>query len=94
MNERIERLRKHYVESDRHVDIERAVIITEIYRENEEKPPIMKRALALDAILSRMHIEIRDDELLVGNHAEKCRGVPLFPEYAVDWIMKHLLNLS
>jgi len=87
MNDRIERLRKHFVESNRHVDIERAVIITEVYRENEEKPPIIKRALALDTILSRMHIEIREDELIVGNHAEKCCGVPLFPEYAIDWLM-------
>lgn len=90
MNSRIERLRKHFVESDRHVDIQRAIIVTEVYRKNEEKPQIIKRALALDAILSQMNIEIRDDELIIGNHAKKCKGVPLFPEYAIDWILNDM----
>jgi formate C-acetyltransferase len=90
MNERIQRLRQRFVESDRQVDIERAVIVTEVYRDNEEKPQIIKRALALDAVLSRMSVEVRDDELIVGNHAENRRGVPLFPEYAVDWILRDM----
>ncbi|MBW1994259.1 MAG: glycyl radical protein [Deltaproteobacteria bacterium] len=90
MNERIKRLRKRFIESERHVDIERAMIITEVYQENEEKPQIIKRALALDAIFTRMTIEVRDDELIVGNHAKRCRGVPLFPEYAVDWILEDM----
>ena len=90
VSERIRRLRERFVESERSVDIERALIITEVYRENEAKPQILKRALALDAILSGISIEIRDDELIVGNHAKDRRGVPLFPEYAVDWILDQM----
>ena len=90
MNSRIERLRKRFVESERHVDLERAVIITDVYRRNEEKPQIIKRALALEAIFSQMSIEVRSDELIVGNHAKECRGVPLFPEYAIDWILRDM----
>ena len=90
MNTRIERLRKHFVDSNRHVDIQRAVIVTEVYREHEEKPQIVKRAMALGAVLSRMPIEIRNDELIVGNHAQRCKGVPLFPEYAIDWILNDM----
>jgi pyruvate-formate lyase len=67
MNERIERLKERFLSSERKVDIERAMIVTETYRENEEKPQIIKRALALKAILSRMGIDLRDDELIVGN---------------------------
>jgi len=94
MNPRIERLKSHFIKSHRHVDIQRAIIITEVYRNNEEKPQILKKALALDAILSQMQIEIRDDELIVGNHAEKCKGAPLFPEYAIDWILNDMDSFS
>jgi formate C-acetyltransferase len=90
MNERIERLRERFLSSERKVDIERAIIITEVYQGNEEKPQIMKRALALKAILSRMGISLRDDELIVGNQTKDRRGVPLFPEYAVEWILEQM----
>ena len=50
MNRRIERLRKRYVESERKVDIERAVIVTETYKQNEDKPPIIAKAMALEAV--------------------------------------------
>ena len=86
MNERIERLRQLFLDSERLVDLERAIIITEVYQEHEEKPQIVKRALALNAILSRMSIEFREDELIVGNQTKHHRGGALFPEYAVDWI--------
>ncbi len=87
MNGRIERLRQRFLDSERLVDLERAIIITEVYQEHEEKPQIIKRALALKAILSRMSIEFREDELIVGNQTKHHRGGALFPEYAVDWIL-------
>jgi pyruvate-formate lyase len=90
MNKRIERLRKRYVESERKVDIERAVIITEAYKKNEEKPPIIAKALALKAIFSQMGIAVRKDELIVGNLTKDEKGTPLFPEYAVGWILRSM----
>jgi pyruvate formate-lyase/glycerol dehydratase family glycyl radical enzyme len=90
MNERICRLRERFVQSGRKVTTERALIITEIYQKNEEKPEILKRALALDAVLQRMSIAVYGDELIVGNQSEERRGVPLFPEYAVDWILEQM----
>lgn len=90
MENRIRALKHKFLESPRHVDVERAVIITEVHRENEDKPPIIRRALSLEALLSRMSIGIREGELIVGNHAKEIRGVPLFPEYAVDWILEQM----
>jgi formate C-acetyltransferase len=90
MNPRIERLKKRFLDSERHVDIERALIVTEVYRENEEKPAIIKKALAIKEIFSRIETRVRADELIVGNHTRNCRGVPLFPEYAIDWILKDM----
>ena len=90
MNERIKRLRDRFINSKRVVDIERALIITEIYKAHEEKPQIIKKALALKAILSKMSIVVRDHELIVGNQTKHHRGGPLCPEYAVDWILDQM----
>ena len=90
MNQRIERLRKRYVESERKVDIERAVIITKAYKKNEDKPPIIAKALALKAVFSQMSIAVRKDELIVGNLATDGKATPLFPEYAVGWILRSM----
>ena len=90
MNHRIERLRKRYVESKRKVDIERAVIVTEAYKRNEDKPPIIAKALALKALFTEMSISVREDELIVGNLAKDRKGTPLFPEYATGWILRSM----
>ncbi len=90
MNERIRLLRQRFVESPRRVNIERALIITKVYQENEDKPQIIKRALGLSAVLSQMRIEIREGELIVGNQTKDRKGVPLFPENAVDWILDQM----
>ncbi len=90
MQARIVRLRKRFVESERKVDIERAVIVTELFRQNEDKPPIVAKAMALEAVFARMHIAVRADELIVGNLTQDPRGTPLFPEYAVGWILESM----
>jgi len=76
MNKRIERLRKRDVESERKVDIDRAVMITEAYKKDEDKPPIIAKGLALEAIFSQMPITVREDELIVGN-LTKCLELAL-----------------
>jgi len=58
---------------------ERAVIWTEIYKKNEDKPPILKAALALEETLKRMSIAIYDDELIVGNQGSALRATTLSP---------------
>ena len=90
MNERIKQLRDAFVNSKRVVDIERALIITKSYQFHEEKPQIIRKALALREILSKMSIVIRDNELIVGNQTPHLKGGPLCPEYAVDWILEQM----
>jgi pyruvate formate-lyase/glycerol dehydratase family glycyl radical enzyme len=45
---------------------------------------------AANETLKEMSIFIDDNELLVGNQSSKLRAAPIFPEYAVNWIMKEL----
>ena len=69
---------------------ERALLITESYRETEGQPMVLRRAKALDNILRSMSIYIEDGQLIVGNHASVGRAAPVFPEYAFDWVIDEL----
>ncbi len=69
---------------------ERARIYTEVYREHEETPVILKRAYALEKTLKEMTIFIDEGELIVGNQSSALRAAPIFPEYVTEWIIKEL----
>lgn len=86
MNNRIHALKDAFFEVMRSADIERAVLVTESYRNNEDKSDPMKRAIALRHIMEKTTIAIHPHELIVGCHAPRVRAVPLFPEYAAGWI--------
>ena len=86
MTDRIRKLRDGFVSSNRCVDVRRAVLLTESYKKHYSKTEVMKKALALENILLNTEIEIRDGELIVGNFTKFRRGVPLFPEYATEWL--------
>jgi formate C-acetyltransferase len=81
MNERIRRLRKLSVETQESLSIERALITTRFYQENEGKfsPPEM-RALNFLEICKQKTIYIGHDELIVGERGPAPKSVPTFPE--------------
>lgn len=94
LSERIYNLREAVLKAKPTVCPERARIYTEVYKENESKPLIIKRATALYETLKRMSIFINDGELIVGNQSSILRAAPIFPEYAVSWILKELDELD
>lgn len=61
--------------------IERAVLVTQSYRQTEGMPYILRRAEALKYLLCNMTIFIDKEELIVGNHGSRPRSAPLFPEF-------------
>jgi len=69
---------------------ERARLITESWQETEGEPIVVRRAKALEKILTGMNIFIRPGELIVGNHASEVRAAPLFPEFSVQFILDEL----
>lgn len=91
---RIAELREKVLSTKPSVCTERAKFYTEIYRMNEEKPVILKRALALKKTLEEMTIFIDDGELIVGNQSSQHRAAPIFPEYAVDWLPQEMNELD
>jgi formate C-acetyltransferase len=69
---------------------ERALITTEIYRANMDQPLAIRRALMYKNVLERMSIYIEKQTLLAGNQASSNRSAPVFPEYAMDWVIAEL----
>ncbi|TCL62795.1 formate C-acetyltransferase [Hydrogenispora ethanolica] len=69
---------------------ERALLITESFRETEGEPMIIRRAKALAQILNGMSIYIEEDQLIVGNQASAGRAAPIFPEYSIAWVIAEL----
>jgi formate C-acetyltransferase len=94
VSQRIKILRERVLSTKPSVCTERAKFYTQIYRENEDKPVIIKRALALEKTLKEMTIFIDEGELIVGNQSSHNRAAPIFPEYAVDWLPAEMDDLD
>ncbi|WP_028863664.1 formate C-acetyltransferase/glycerol dehydratase family glycyl radical enzyme [Psychromonas aquimarina] len=73
---------------------ERALAYTRVYQENEDKPVVVRRALALQEHLRSRTIWIKHDELIIGNQAGKVRAAPIFPEYTVRWLGAEIDELA
>ena len=69
---------------------ERAMLTTESYRQHADKPVVLRRAYMLQNILEKMTIYIEPETLLAGNQASANRAAPIFPEYAMDWVIREL----
>ncbi len=94
MNARIQRLRNKSVETQESLSIERALITTRFYRENNGKYSIpMMRALNFQVICRQKTIYIGEDELIVGERGPKPKSVPTFPELTCHSVEDfHVLN--
>ncbi|MDR1611677.1 MAG: glycyl radical protein [Planctomycetota bacterium] len=90
MTPRVRRLREKVLSARPGVCLERARAYTRVYRENESRPVIIRRALGLLETLTSGGIRIDEDDLLVGGHSSRLRAAPIFPEYAVGWILEEL----
>ncbi len=87
---RMQHFREELLDAKPQVCAERAVLTTESYKEHGDKPVILKRAYMLENILKHMTIYIENDSLLAGNQASSNRSAPIFPEYAMDWVIAEL----
>lgn len=90
LSKRINNLREQVLNTRPSICTERARFYTEVYKRNEVKPIIIRRALALEETLKNMTIFINDGELIVGNHSSKINAAPFFPEYAITWMLNEL----
>ncbi len=93
LSNRLENLKKLYINSKPQVYAERALLVTEAYRDTEGEHPALRRAEALDRILQQGSILIRKGELITGSKAPTPKGSPLYPEFNTRWIEEELDTL-
>ena len=85
-SERISRLVENLYRKMPEIEPDRAVLLTESYRETEDEPIIMRRAKAFAHILAHIPITIREEELVVGSSTLAPRGCQTFPEFSYEWL--------
>jgi formate C-acetyltransferase len=86
-------LKEKMLNEERFVSIEQALIITKTYKENENKPRIIQRALSFKNACEQLEISIEPEELIVGNRSKGVRSGIVFPEAGGSWIKDELENL-
>jgi len=81
MNERIKMLRLQSETTTPTISIERALLVTEAYREHYGKVSVpMLRALAFKNLMEKKTICINDGELIVGERGPQPQSAPTYPE--------------
>ena len=81
MRERVKRLRDESLSAVPELSIERALIVTEVYKEYQGKvsTPVL-RALVFKALMEKKAIYIGEGELIVGERGERPKRTPTYPE--------------
>lgn len=87
---RMHHFREQVLDKKPYICAERAVLATESYKQHQNQPAVMKRALMLKNILEKMSIYIEDDTLIVGNQAASNKDAPIFPEYTLEFVINEL----
>lgn len=87
---RMQRFRESLLETTPEVCVDRAIITTRVYREYAAQPLALKRAIMLREVLAGMKIFIEPETLIAGNQASANRAAPIFPEYAMKWVIDEL----
>ncbi|MGE5409876.1 MAG: pyruvate formate lyase family protein, partial [Clostridiales bacterium] len=82
MNERIKKLREQSLCAVPKISLERALLLTEFYKDGQaEKYSIpVARALAFSYLLQNKKICINEDELIVGERGPAAKETPTYPE--------------
>lgn len=78
--ERIKNLYEQSLQAQEKISPERAVLLTEFYKQNEIDSIALKRAKAFEYILENKKVTIFDNELIVGERGELPKATPTYPE--------------
>ena len=87
---RAQRLRDMLFDKMPQIEADRAVIVTESYKETENLPIIKRRSHAFRSIMEKLPITIREGELIVGSNTKMPRSCQTYPEYSFEWLEAEL----
>ena len=68
------------------IEVSRALLITESYKQTEHLPIVNRRSAAFKHILENIPVVIRDNELIVGSATVSPRACQVFPEFSFEWL--------
>ena len=77
---------EHLYEKMPQIEEDRAVLLTESYKNTEGEPVILRRAKAFEHICKNIPITIRPFELIVGSATKEPRSCQVFPEFSYEWL--------
>lgn len=83
---RVAKLVEDLYEKMPEIEADRAVLLTQSYKETEGEPIITRRAKGFKRICEELPITIRPGELIVGSNTKAPRGCQVFPEYSFEWL--------
>ncbi|SFC91119.1 glycyl radical protein [Clostridium uliginosum] len=92
--ERVARLKEQVLSAFPCIEADRAIILTESFKETENEPIIIRKAKALEKILNEIPIIIRDEELIVGSLTKNPRSAQVFPEFSNQWLVDEFDKLD
>ena len=87
---RVQKLRDMLFEKMPQIEADRAIIVTESYKQTENLPIIKRRSHAFRSIMEKLPITIREGELIVGSNTKMPRSCQTFPEYSFEWLESEL----
>lgn len=90
LTDRMNKYREAVLTKKPYIDAERALLVTETYKNHMDKPANLKRAYMLQNILKHMTIYIEDDSFIAGNQASSNKDAPIFPEYTLEFVINEL----
>ena len=91
---RIQNLLDNYFENKPSLCIERAVVYTNMFKETEGEPVIVRRAKAFKKHCQTKTVNIAHGELIVGGAASRPRAAIFCPEHAATWLKEEMDELS
>ncbi len=89
---RINRMLKWVKSIDSTADSQRALIVTECDQKYAMYPQNIKWAMTLKELYERVDIHIWPDELIVGELCAPPNSAPIYPEFAIDWLVDEFKN--
>lgn len=88
--QRVQKLKDMILDCTSMVEMDRAILVTEAYKETEGLTAILRRGKVNEKIFNNLPVTIREGELLVGTATINPRSSQLGVEYSCEWLIPEL----
>lgn len=89
-SEKVEFLKKRLRNTMPSISLDRARLVTKFYEMPSVESPVSRKAHLLEYLVENMKIFINPQSIFVGDHGERYRSVPVYPEWGSNWILEDI----